>query len=267
MPLSWATATPPIGVVLTLSFWIGLGNATLPVRLLSGIVGATYLVSGVFVFDALQNLLSVYEPTMTTSDLVVSAVALLVALTLFSGTFMALRRWWALLPANASNALIAPKSQFSIRYVLLLTAGAAIVFTFVRLSRDAADVGDINSIATSCLVLVVLGINAVHASFAALRPGPIVRSCVLVLLVAYALGGALSFGMGDDLEGWQPFAFGPIYSVLPTAILLGSLLVVRSIGYRLLRKSEMTSSTHEQLLDESGALPLHSPDAAERMSR
>ena len=267
MPLLWATSTPPIGVMLMLSFWVGLGSASLLLRLIAGAVGVVYIFLSFVTAEVVRQLLSGEVVRSKLSDYADQAATIAVAVALFSAIFMALRRWWTLRPALALDAATPPKSQFSILYLLILTAGVAILLTLVRASRDSLAASDGGQIAGNVLGLVAFAANAVCASFAALRPAPVRRNCILVLLVACLLGIALSFGANHDRASWTLIAFGPVISILPTAILLGSLLVVRSTGYRLLRKSDVSSATHKQPLDESGALPLHSPDAAERMSR
>lgn len=266
MPLLWATFTPPAGVMLTLSFWIGLGNAPFLARLIAGVVGAVYIFLSLVTANVARQLLSGGRLEGNFSMYVAQAASIAATVAVLSGIFMILRRWWTLQPAIASDAATAPKSQFSILYVLLLTAAVAILLTLVRVSRDSLAASDSSLIAVNILGIVAFAVNAVCASFAALRPMTIRRNCILVLIVAYLLGIALSFGANHDLYSWVLIAFGPIISVLPTAILLGSLLVVRSTGYRLLRKSDVSSPTHEQPLDASGALPLNSADAAEAAS-
>jgi hypothetical protein len=266
MPLLWATITPPFGVMLALAFWVGLGNAPLLARLISGVVGAVYLLLSLITADVARRLVSGETIRSELSAHADEAAGIAVAVALFSGTFMVLRRWWALRPAVAPDAITAPKAQFSILYILILIAGVALLLTLIRASRDSLAASDSGMIAESILGFVVFATNAVCASFAALRPAPIGRSCTLVLLVAYVLGVALSFGSNHDRVSWIMIAFGPIISVGPTAILLGSLLVVRSTGYRLLRKST-TDATHEQPLMEPGTPPLQSTDAAEPASR
>ncbi len=265
MPLMWAVYTPPAGVMLTLAFWIGLGNASLVVRLLFGVVGVIYITAATVTVDALLRLLSGSDERGEASDVVLQAFGVAVALALFSATFMVLRRRWVLLPAFELDSPVAPKSQFSILYILLLTAGTAVVLTLIRSSRDSLGASG-GTIAGNALGFMAFATNAVCASFAALRPAPIGRSCVLVLLVAYVLGIALSFGANYDLASWIMIAFGPVISVLPTAILLGALLVVRSTGYRLLRKSAVGTSD-EQPFTEAGATPLHSTEAVESAPR
>jgi hypothetical protein len=57
---------------------------------------------------------------------------------------------------------------------------------------------------------------------------------LVVLALASALGVFFSFGIN---EGWDSYVFVIMVMVLQAAIVLGSLLVVRSCGYRLVRQA------------------------------
>jgi hypothetical protein len=89
------------------------------------------------------------------------------------------------------------------------------------------------------LMIITFLINSICAAFAALGTGQIRLRIVLVLTVASLLGIALSLAGRFDQNDMFPWWMAPpmLMTVLSTAIVLGSLLVVRSCGYRLIPKA------------------------------
>jgi acid phosphatase family membrane protein YuiD len=66
---------------------------------------------------------------------------------------------------------------------------------------------------------------------------------LVVLALASALGVFFSIGIN---EGWDSYVFVIMVMVLQAAIVLGSLLVVRSCGYRLVRQTKSRLDRSEQ---------------------
>jgi hypothetical protein len=93
-------------------------------------------------------------------------------------------------------------------------------------------------LAANVLGLVVLLINMFCAVRAPLGTGRIALPIVLSLLTATLLGVALALGLGHDQLGWHVFVGSVLVLILPAAIVIASLMVARSCGYRLISKQE-----------------------------
>ena len=61
----------------------------------------------------------------------------------------------------------------------------------------------------------------------------------LVMVVAMLLGLVLAFATHDDQAAWWEFVGATFIGIIPTAMEVVSLLVVRSCGYRLVRRSTL----------------------------
>ena len=227
LPVIWAACAFPVGALLTLSFWVGLGNSPLLSRLVLGVVGAVYTAFWVSLIQVLE------APRHESANFWLTQLAQFILLVVvFGGLFMILRKWWRLALVAEPDVQSPSKSQFSVLHLLLLTAAAAVVMAMVRASR-ASD--------NAMLVATVLGFsifffNTAAAAFAALGQSPPRTNCVLALAVAALLGVAISLASGQDRAAWWLVAGGSLISVIPTGVVITSLLVVRSIGYRLVRK-------------------------------
>ena len=84
-------------------------------------------------------------------------------------------------------------------------------------------------------------VNTACAVFATLGFGNVRRNIALVLAVAVLLGVAAAIAMRTDTVSWWLFGGSILIVVVPTLIVLVSLLVVRSCGYRLIRRPRKTS--------------------------
>jgi hypothetical protein len=80
------------------------------------------------------------------------------------------------------------------------------------------------------LCLVIVGLTAIWAALGLTRP---LQRSLVVLALALSLGVLFSFGVN---ENWKTYVFIATITVLQAVIVLGSLLVVRSCGYRLVRR-------------------------------
>jgi hypothetical protein len=158
----------------------------------------------------------------------------------FGGMFMVLRIWWSLARSPGSDSQTQSKAQFSILNVLLLTAAAAVVMALIRVSRAPSGIGtDSGMVAATVLGFGIFFFNTACAAFAALSPSPVKRNCVLVLCISALLGVAISLATGQDRAAWWLIGGGVLISVITTAVVIASLLVVRSAGYRLIRRTQL----------------------------
>ncbi len=241
MPVNWAASAVPVGAVLTLSFWVGLGNWSVLSRLIWGLLGATYAACWTSAAVLLVELVHAPSGTIENQPGLWAATVLQFAFLVaaFGAMFMVMRRWWSLEVASATDSPQASKAQFSVLNLLLLTAAAAVVMTAVRAARTNVEAGgDYQIVVATVLAFTIFFFNTACAAFAALSPSPPQRNSVLVMCVAALLGVAISLASGQDRVVWWLVAGGSLISVIPTGIVLGSLLVVRLAGYRLVPRRE-----------------------------
>ncbi|QEH39044.1 hypothetical protein OJF2_76560 [Aquisphaera giovannonii] len=120
--------------------------------------------------------------------------------------------------------------RFSIRGLMLVTAAVAVLCAGARaLQESSAPIAGLPAAWALCIVAV--GLAALWASLGDARPrarGPAVPA------LASLLGASLAYAFGAHARGW-------VYIIstmlLYATVLLGSLLVVRSCGYRLVRRA------------------------------
>ncbi len=129
--------------------------------------------------------------------------------------------------------------QYSILHILIVMSFVAVVLTLVRNARGADALSVWHTWQVVCmfaLMIITFFINTICAAFAALRAGQVRLRILLVLIVASLLGIAVSLGARHDSLAWWLVPSAMLVTVLPTAVIVGSLLVVRSCGYRLVPK-------------------------------
>lgn len=238
MPLLWATSSLPLGALMTLSFWVGLGKRPARVKLLWGMLGAIYVAAWTIAPSLIVYALSSDPDTLgSPQDYLLSVAPYLALVAVFGGMFTLIGRYWSLATVNDGDSKSPSRSQFSVLNLLLLTTVVAILMALIRQSRSSATSDSVFAmLVTAILAFAIYFGNTACAAFAALAPTPIKRNCVLVLCISVLFGFAISLAAGHDRVGWWLVANGPLMSVMPTAVVLVSLLVVRSAGYRLVRK-------------------------------
>lgn len=224
------------GTMLLLSFWVGLGRQSIFRRLLGGVMGAAYISvwPGLLMEISFASLPA--EITYPWEEHASSALMNLAVVAGFGAAFMALRRWWKLDPTPSPSAAVAGKTQFSLLAILFVMAGSAVVMGGVRASRNTLNEMEETTATTIVVVLTIYFANAVGAAFAALRPSAVRRHCLTAFGTSLLLGVAISLATGEDQYG-AGLAGGALLGAVPATIMMLSLLVVRSTGYRLVRKS------------------------------
>jgi hypothetical protein len=91
-------------------------------------------------------------------------------------------------------------------------------------------------VATNLFMFTIFFINTASAAFSALRPGKVKWNVGMVVLVSALLGVAIAIAMRQD-EYWWLFVGSMFIAIIPTVTVVASLLVVRSCGVRLIRRS------------------------------
>ncbi len=239
LPLLWALFSVPIAQLMLLSFWAGLGGGRGMRRLLGTLLGVAYLTAWRTVYQMfLQN-----SGGTTFLDLFVMTYAMYLGCTVFfAGVFLGIRRWKAELRQVPEVATATPPArfQYSLLSLLLIITVASVIFSEISSIRTARGDGDPGAgMFVGMLLFLTIGlVNLLCAVWAALGVGHVGLRVSLVLLVALMLGIAQSLAMSHDrIAIWLPLASAFAMAVVPTAVVVVSLLVVRSCGYRLVPKS------------------------------
>jgi hypothetical protein len=237
LQINWALSSTTIASLLLLSFWVGLGPQAIFKRLLGGILGGMYasfwpgLAMTIRFSSNADGISLAWEEHFTTILTGLFIVAL------FGTAFMVLRRWFRLAPSPPQLDVGTGRTQFSVLSVLLVMSATAAIMALVRLSRESMDRMESNAVVLDILELSTFFANTVGAVFAALGSQAVKRNCSLSLATSFLLGIALSVGTGADQSAWWLIAGGVLLGTVPTAIVIVSLLVVRSAGYRLVPNS------------------------------
>jgi hypothetical protein len=118
--------------------------------------------------------------------------------------------------------------RFSIRGLMAFTAAVALLSAGARALQDSLKVMILRT-AVCAMCFVAVGLVALWAALGDTRP---LRRGPVVLALSPVLGVLFAFAAGAQRAGW---VYIILIMLLYPALLLGSLLVVRSCGYRLVR--------------------------------
>ncbi len=218
-----------------LAFWVGMGTSNRNVRLLGALLGSAYVTvwpNLAFVFSGVSEPVTVwigrYLGSFSFSCLAVGLFA--VVSLLVRRRFTELRRI-----RSPGKPLPRVRFQYSILHLLTITSIVAIVLGLACSARLAEAPSPIWMAATLALVVVVFLIISVCAAWSSLGIGPLGLRIPLVFLVPLVLVIALAWALhADSARNHELFVWSLVVIVPPTAIIAGSLLIVRSCGYRLI---------------------------------
>lgn len=241
LPLIWSLSSIPLGQVMLLAIWAGLGASTTARRWMGTLAGVAYLAT----WPSLAPVFSHYtEGAFATVFVRCIAVYATLAL-LLTGMFLLVRRQLAeLVRADDPELLPQHRLQFSILHVLIVTSVFAIILGLARTSTRADVAGTWSSAVAYTMMIVVYGTNLVMTAWAALSPGRPHWRLAVAFAVAIVLGMIISYTAlyrlpTPESQLWL-FCMQTICFAIPPLIVAASLLVVRSTGYRLVPKSVAT---------------------------
>lgn len=242
LPLLWATSAVPVGGLMTLAVWVGMGRSRAIWRLVIGLAGSAYLaiwqpVS--FMMRVARSQSAVLSDWM--SNYLSMAAPYGITIIMFGSMFLLMRYRWTLTRRELDKA--APrkdKLQFTVLNLLVIMSIVAVVLTLVHGSRGDDNTTSVNgqnwqAPAAFALGFVIYLINTACAAHAALRTGQVRWNILLVLLVSILSGVAFSLAAHQERLGYWFIAWGTLTVLIPTLIVIASLLVVRSCGFRLIR--------------------------------
>ncbi len=215
--------TIPVSQALLISFWVGMGTSRESWRWQGPILGSAYLTlwTTVGVTFGRTGLGLEYMPGFFPESFFVYCAIIL----LYSSLFWSIRRWIAGLRYFSNPPLIPPtRFQFSIFQLVLITAAVAVALGLARIGL---------------LVFVTL-LVPLAVPWATLCMGPAGPRIVVIFGITLLLAIAVPLPVNVVVpfpEWWWLFAAETLSLTLPIAILVVSLLVVRSCGYRLVAEA------------------------------
>ena len=121
--------------------------------------------------------------------------------------------------------------KFSIRGLMIFTFIVAVALVRIRTLRENPPTGYLPVLALWSLCFAVVGLAGVWAGLGLARPMPRIAVC---LLISAVLG--LLFVYCVNADEWQSYFYIVSVMVLQAAVLISSLLIVRSCRYRLVRR-------------------------------
>ncbi len=237
LPLFLILSSLPLGSLMTLSVWIGMGQSRWWWRLTLGLVAIFYLSGFSLVVD-----LSFAPARLPIGDWMTEylqkTAELTALLLLLVGMFMLIGRRFALLQLKSHTLTHSGRLQFSMLQIMVAMSTVAIILSLLREVRAASghEPSNWETITIYSFLFVTYLVNTVCAAFATLESGQVKRNVALVLVVTILLGIVTAIAMFSDLSEWWFFLGSMLFMIVPTVIVLVSLLVVRSCGYRLVRR-------------------------------
>jgi hypothetical protein len=240
LPLEWALVSLPIGSLMTLSVWMGLGRTRLRWRLALGLAALLYI-SILSIIDEVLRLQEIPSISELVTIYLQNTGELAALLLLLSGAFLLIRRRFVLTRIDPNTQLQASgRLRFSMFQVMLLMSVVAILLSLLRAVRASMGHRPLvwESVMTFSFMFLAFMVNTVCAAFATLGSHRVKRNVAMVIVVASLLGVMMGIAMRTDVADWWLFAGSMGIAIVPTVVVLVSLLVVRSCDYRLIRPSE-----------------------------
>jgi hypothetical protein len=156
-----------------------------------------------------------------------------VAMTVISGSLLVVRGFGVRLRGRDDTTFSSRseswRPQFSIRALMTHTAVVALLSTAVRALKGIPGPFSLGLMVLWSLCFVALGLLALWAALGEARPS---GRMPVILALSPMLGACFAYAADAHRDGW---VYIILIMLLYPAVLLGSLLVVRSCGYRLMR--------------------------------
>ncbi len=242
MPVMCALPAVNLSQLTLLSFWVGMGGNSVIVRALGVLVGSAYIAIWPIAAKVASLPFVNLDLWLLVSEFLIAFSASAAFVSFLSGCFVVWRRKCTeLVHLSESSANFADlRVRYSIFHLLIFISACSLLLGLMRIARlsDETDIGNevVPLAAFSTIMLLGHVINSICASWAPLSRNPPWSRIALAVVVAFLLGAAQSFSSGLDAFSWRMVISTCLIPVLSTAIVIASLLVVRSCGYRLIPK-------------------------------
>jgi hypothetical protein len=238
IPLTWALSSVTLAQLMLLAVWAGLGATTAARRWLAIVAGLLYLAAWP---TLVLSLVMTSEESAIATFVLFAAMDAAWLLVATSGFLLVRRRFAELVRVTDGKSLPASRHQFSILQVLIVTSLAAMMLGLARASTRADAEGVWFFAFMSLLAILAYAANLALSVWAALAPGRARWRLMVVFAAALFLGMIVSYAALLRLSqaDWWLWLFctQSLAFALPPVIVVLSLLVVRSAGYRLVSKS------------------------------
>ena len=235
----YALSSLTFAQLMLLSFWVGMGGNTGIVRAVGGLIGTAYITIWPVLAQYVSPHFVEHELPPITREFLVRFSSYAAITLLFSGCFVLLRRKGTKLKhLSTFNAEVArPRVKYSMLYLLVLMSTCSLVLGLVRIAQptNQTDTGQstLSLVAIIILMMVVFVINSICAAWASLSLNSPWSRIGLTVGIALLLGITFGVATGNYSFSWWIFISVCLIPVLSTAIVIVSLLVVRSCRYRL----------------------------------
>jgi MFS family permease len=227
--------------MMTLSVWLGMGSPRFMRRLLLSLIATAYMAIWPIVSDWIGSSWAT-DPLERIRDYAEAFGAYSALVILFGCMFILLGRRLKLVRLASPDALPrGERFQFTVLHVLVLMSLVAVLLTLLRTARNNSGAEDSSSVfgltADVSLAALTFFLNTACAAYAVLWPSNVRRNIGLVLLVSTLLGIVIAFATRNDESAWWLFVGSMFIGIVPAVVEIVSLLVVRSCGYRLVRRT------------------------------
>jgi hypothetical protein len=243
-PVTWLFGSLSLAQIMLVAFWAGLGTSRPLVRLLWALTGGAYLA----IWSALWMTLTAPDGREVSFFALYpfALAAFCMGILALAGIFLIFRRWVVRLRRIEDPAMfdIQHRPQYSwMSWIALATFATGILaMTLVGRIRNNA----LADLARDVAPIVDLLAMAFAAPWATLSGGKAARRIAMVLALGLVLAILQLIGrryVGSLVLPWQIYASDLLMIVLPALIMIASLLVVRSCGYRLVSVGRTVPTT------------------------
>jgi hypothetical protein len=227
-PLSAILISPlliaiPVSQIMLIAFWLGMGTSRASGRWLGSLLASAYLY--LTLWPPVNYIFSLKGSRHEFVSVVVVFFIIAAIIEVYGGAFW-LIRWWVagMMYFPEPPSIPRTRLQFSIFQLVLITSAVAVALGLMRIGL---------------LVFVTL-LVPLAVPWATLCMGSVGRRIILVLGMTLLLAIAVPLPVNIVVplpEWWWLFAAETLSLTLPIAIMVLSLLVVRSCGYRLVAEA------------------------------
>jgi len=237
LPVIWAFASINLSQLMLLAIYVAMFAGNFRPRLLVATAGVFYIgicqVIGERGMDVGTWVAPPASPYVRYLGMDAGTLIILTGLLAVARGSMGFIRRMQVSPLKPADA----RSQFSLLTLLLVISLAALVLGLVESSRQAA--GEKENAAAMIvqyvLFAIVFGTNLLATLPSTLGVGRVSGKLAIVFAVSAILGLSLGVSFGHDKIGWWLLPGSSLMTLIPTAIIASTLLLLRPLGFRLTR--------------------------------
>lgn len=238
MPIAWGLAAVSFAQIMLLAMWLGMtGWEKTLQRILTAILAVAFMSIWHAIAQVAQSpirALPLIASAYARNFLVISILLMSIALVLFGAS----KLFGTIgLPLSADSSMPEPRYRFSLLALLVTATTISIILGLVRIAQAGKHpTGDVEPAVDYMLAAVIYGLNTLATVWATLGPGHVARRVSGVMVVSILLGLSLAAALANPAivsEGWWLFVSRSVIVILPTIIVVLSLLYLRRHGFRL----------------------------------